>query len=118
LYARFGAQHPAAGCAIDLDNLEWACRFGRSEEREPIRVLVSGRGHALASMLSGLRNLHIAAARAPSDSVVEYARAWRYSHILEVSSESALLTVVAQGSVMSLDADASNIARHLRAASS
>src|SRR5690606_18488031 len=105
--------HPALGCAIDLDNLEWACRSGRSADAQPVRVLVSGSSSAVAEMLGQLRANEVVAARAPGEGVVEYARAWRYSHVLKLSSTSASLLSVADGSTTNLDADASSVARKL-----
>src|SRR5690606_10881730 len=110
LYARFGAARPAAGCAIDLDNLVWACRFGQSKERLPLRVLVSGDRAEARQALASLRAVQVAAAPAPGRDPLAYARAWRYSHLLELTQESALLTDVVQGSVSQLGVDAEGLA--------
>ncbi len=114
LYARFGTEHPAAGCAIDLDNLAWACRFGGSVEPEPIRVLVVGAGKAQAEMSNALRALGVIAAPASAAGQLEYARAWRYSHILTLTGAKARLTALAAGVDAEVVANASEIASQLR----
>lgn len=114
LYARFGAGHAAAGCAIDLDNLAWACRHGNVPETEPRRVLVSGPEVDRDPMLNGLRAEGISAAVAPAKGQMAYARAWRYTHLLELSSNGAVLTRVADASKRSMQADAIQIARELQ----
>lgn len=114
LYARFGTGHAAAGCAIDLDNLAWACRHGKVPETEPRRVLVSGSAAECERLLQGLRAAGIAAAQAPEKGKMAYARAWRYTHLLELSSDGAVLTHVADAAKRSIQADATEVARALR----
>jgi ATP phosphoribosyltransferase regulatory subunit HisZ len=114
LYARFGTAHAAAGCAIDLDNLAWACRHGNVPETEPRRVLVSGPEAEREPLLDGLRAEGISAAAAPAKGQMAYAQAWRYTHLLELSSQGALLIRVADASKRSMQADAAQIAQVLR----
>ncbi|HEU5075648.1 MAG TPA: ATP phosphoribosyltransferase regulatory subunit [Polyangiaceae bacterium] len=114
LYARFGTGHAAAGCAIDLDNLAWACRHGNVPETEPRRVLVSGTPQERERLVSGLRAAGIAAAPAPEQGKMAYARAWRYTHLLELTADGAVLTHVADAAKRSIQADATEIARALR----
>jgi len=113
LYARFGVQHPAAGCALDLDNLEWACRHSGAEQHQPVRVLVSASASGARRVLNDLRALGVIAARAPEHEPLEYARAWGFSHVLEVSGKGASLTCVSDGSTLPVAAVASEIARQL-----
>jgi len=114
LYARFGTGHAAAGCAIDLDNLAWACRHGNVPEVEPRRVLVAGPLEESARMLQELRAQGIAAAPAPEKGRLAYAQAWRYTHLLEVSADGAVLTHVADRAKRSTHTDATDVARALR----
>ena len=114
LYARFGAGHAAAGCAIDLDNLAWACRHGNVPETRPRRVLVAGSPAERERLLNGLRAEGISAAPAPEKGKMAYAKAWRYTHLLELSPDGAALTEVAPAAKRSIQADATEIARALR----
>ncbi|HEY4158544.1 MAG TPA: ATP phosphoribosyltransferase regulatory subunit [Polyangiaceae bacterium] len=79
----FGASRPAAGFALALDHLGWALEHVAREERVGPRVLVVGEADAL---LSGLRELSVPCAPAPPGDALSYARAWRYTHVLTVSS--------------------------------
>jgi ATP phosphoribosyltransferase regulatory subunit len=99
LLGRFGAPRAAAGFALSLDHLAWALEsIGREEATEP-RLLVVG---ATDALLAGLRASGVAcAAASPSESVAEalaYARAWRYSHVLEVGLSGTNLTCVSDES--------------------
>jgi len=114
LYARFGAGHAAAGCAIDLDNLAWACRHGNVPETRPRRVLVAGSPLERERLLNGLRAEGVSAAPAPEKGKMAYAKAWRYTHLLELSQDGAALTEVAHAAKRSIQADATEIARALR----
>ena len=113
LYARFGVQHPAAGCALDLDNLEWACRHGRAAQKPPVRVLVSGSASEVRKALLELRAEGVIAAGAPEHEPLQYARAWGFSHLLQLSAEGASLTQVSDGLELPVAAVTSEIARQL-----
>src|SRR4051794_28179826 len=87
LLGRFGAPRAAAGFALSLDHLAWALESIGREESNELRLLTVGASDAL---LAGLRNLGVPCA--PSQAAVgaeslAYARAWRFSHVLEVGSE-------------------------------
>lgn len=99
LLAKFGAPRPAAGFAIDLDNLGWALATSRAALPEPPRVLVSGGSVSdQALLLAALRSRGVPAASAPnSGSALDYARAWRYGHVVELTAGGALLVAVAGG---------------------
>lgn len=110
LLGRFGAARPAAGVALDLDHLEWALRAARQLPPEPARVLVHGESTQVSAVLRELRELGVACAAAPSGELEAYARAWRYSHCLELASEraslretsSSMTTPIPSGSVAAL----------------
>ncbi len=87
LLARFGAARAAAGFALSLDHLAWALESLGREESNEARLLTLGASEAL---LAGLRALGVACAAhtAPRAQVLDYARAWRYSHVLDVASSS------------------------------
>lgn len=115
LYARFGVQHPAAGGAIDLDNLAWACEYTKAPDRQPIRVLVSDPGRHVPGVLPALRAEGLAASAAPLTGQLAYARAWRYTHILQLSEAEGILTRVVDASTQKMPADASSVVRALKA---
>jgi ATP phosphoribosyltransferase regulatory subunit len=96
LLARFGLPLPAAGFAIDLDNLGWALRGNSRPERQPSRLLVSARG-AEDALLDALRREGVRCAPAPAGELAAYAKSWRFTHLLEVNGEGAVLTSVASG---------------------
>jgi ATP phosphoribosyltransferase regulatory subunit len=93
LLARFGAPMPAAGFALDLDNLAWALRVGGEEDAlEPRALVVLGpRSRALCT---ALRAAGVSCAEAPSNGAVPplgaagYASAWGYSHVIRQAAGS------------------------------
>lgn len=88
LLGRFGAPRAAAGFALSIDHLTWALEsIGRVESSE-LRVLTVGASEAL---LAGLRTLGVVCAAAPDTDALEYARAWRFSHVLEVAGQGGSL---------------------------
>ncbi len=103
LYARFGAPRPAAGFALDLDNLEWAVSHGAEAPESKLRVLVKTLPADERSMLRALRGLGLACAIAPEHGALEYARAWYFSHVLEYDGSKAKLTNVSEGRVQTID---------------
>jgi ATP phosphoribosyltransferase regulatory subunit len=95
LLGRFGAPRAAAGFALSLDHLAWALEsIGREDSNEP-RLLTVGASEAL---LTGLRNLGVPCAEAQAlvgPELLSYARAWRFSHVLQVEGEGvSLISVV------------------------
>ena len=89
LLGRFGAPRAAAGFALSLDHLAWALEsIGRDEPNE-VRLLAIGASEALLAGLRGLGVPCAAAAGADADALA-YARAWRFSHVLDVASASLL----------------------------
>jgi ATP phosphoribosyltransferase regulatory subunit len=85
----FGLPRPAAGFAFGLDDLSWALGTP-SVEAEPPRVLLAASAAALAQ---ALRAAGIACADAPAGDALAYARAWRYSHLLELGDQAQLTRV-------------------------
>jgi ATP phosphoribosyltransferase regulatory subunit len=106
LYEQFGLQHSAAGCAIDLDNLGWALAREAHQEAPVLRVLVQGPPEVREVLLTALRARGLASAPAPESDVLGYAKAWRYSHVVELADNGAQLTDVVRGDNESLPRDA------------
>jgi ATP phosphoribosyltransferase regulatory subunit len=102
LYERFGSPRAAAGFALRLDDLRWALEAAGVHPRVPARVLVDGR---LSSLLSALRGKGVASAVAPASDTAGYARAWRFTHAVEVGSAGAELVDVRGGGRTALPAD-------------
>jgi ATP phosphoribosyltransferase regulatory subunit len=100
LLARFGLPRPAAGFAVDLDHMEWALRVaGAPAERRP-KILVMGDDGMLLCEL--LRELGVGSVPAPEGDVEAYARAWSYTHLLELGAGSARLVDLADGRATAL----------------
>lgn len=84
LLERFGAPRPAAGFAVDLDNLSWALASAGVRHAPPRRVLVAGTGEPSEQVCVALRARGIACAPAPApgDDALGYAHAWQYTHLV------------------------------------
>lgn len=80
LYGLFGAARPAAGAAIQLDHLRWALRNALEEARARVLVEREEKG-ATQAALSALRGAGIPCVSIAKTEALDYARAWRYSHI-------------------------------------
>jgi ATP phosphoribosyltransferase regulatory subunit len=81
LLARFGMPMPAAGFALDLDNLAWALRVRGSGEVLAPRILVTD-GAGSTGLCAALRSRAVGCAVAPDTDPEGYARAWGFSHVL------------------------------------
>ena len=95
LLGRFGAPRAAAGFALSLDHLAWALESIGREESNELRVLTLGASEAL---LTGLRSRGVPCAEshaALGAEALAYARAWRFSHVLQVEAEGVSLISVA-----------------------
>ncbi len=98
LYHSFGADRPAAGGAIQLDHLRWA--LGEQDSHLQVRVAVVASGDTVAgqeAVKSTLRRLRLAEIPCVSCSMAEaldYARAWRYSHVLRVTDSQQEVSVI------------------------
>ncbi|NLE88674.1 MAG: ATP phosphoribosyltransferase regulatory subunit [Myxococcales bacterium] len=93
LYERFGVPRPAAGFAVHVNNLGWA--VGDAQRLGiPLRALVvsspaaSGTADAAgaAEVLGTLRTAEIPCALSDGTNPLDYARAWRYSHVVWLTS--------------------------------
>ena len=88
LLARFDAPMPATGFALHLDPVAWALEAaGVLDERPPAVLVVAGEGaeaRAYALRAEGIP----AVVHASSDlaSATNYARAWRFSHLLAATT--------------------------------
>lgn len=86
LYGLFGTERPALGGAIQLDHLRWA--LGSKSDVNRVRAVVVDPGvgtpetAASRSALGLLREAGISCVLAPEEEALDYARAWRYSHIV------------------------------------
>lgn len=106
LFEKFGIPRPAAGFAVDIDNLDWALSKSSSPIPETTRVLVACRTDA-ESMLGALRAGGVRCASAPEENPLDYAGAWHFSHLLSVDGSGALtLKGVFDRSELSLPAGA------------
>jgi ATP phosphoribosyltransferase regulatory subunit len=99
LFDRFGTPRPAAGFAVDLGNLGWALERSRVPLSRKVKVLVIGPSEAAGTgqVLSEFRRRGISCALGPDTSVVDYARAWRYSHVVELCAADIKVTDVDTG---------------------
>ncbi len=79
LYGLFGAARPAAGAAIQLDHLRWALRD--TLEESSARVVVEAELPSAISALAALREAKIPCVSIVQTEALDYARAWRYSHV-------------------------------------
>lgn len=100
LYEKFGASRAAAGAAIHIDHLRWA--LGSGAGTPPGRVLVvepaDGAGAEGTRALRLLREAGIRAAvyaEAGSARALDYASAWRYSHIARPSPDGTAVQLCA-----------------------
>lgn len=91
LLGRFGGARPAAGFSFGLDELAWALDLTeRRPEWAPRLLVTSGN----SEVISALRGAGLAAAEAPAGDPLAYARAWRYTHIVEITLNTATLVRV------------------------
>lgn len=102
LCGRFGAARPAAGFAFGLDEVGWALEAADREISAPPRLLVS---NGDAGVLAGLRAWRLAAAPAPTGDLVAHARAFRYTHLVEITLNTATLVRVSDLSREALPRD-------------
>ncbi|HYO97123.1 MAG TPA: ATP phosphoribosyltransferase regulatory subunit [Polyangiaceae bacterium] len=114
LLERFGAPRPAVGFAFELDDLGWALTRAGKVSPLPARLLLIAQAAELAPTL---RSAGFAAAVAPDENALAHARAWRYSHLVEVDVDSLRVTEVASGSSETLRRDPSTLVAMLLARS-
>src|SRR5258708_36422231 len=80
---------PAAGFALDLDNLSWALRIHGREEELEARVLVA-LGPRSAAVCAALRARGVGCAAAAEGDLEAFARAWGFSHVLRAATSDKL----------------------------
>lgn len=82
LVGRFGEPAPATGCALHLDNLEWALRASNASMKAPLPLRIAMAGHASESKMSvalrerGATVAFVAAANL--NAATSYARGWGF----------------------------------------
>ncbi|HSU42373.1 MAG TPA: ATP phosphoribosyltransferase regulatory subunit, partial [Polyangiaceae bacterium] len=103
LCSRFGRSRPAAGFAFGLDELSWALAVAGRPRRRAARVLVFGGDSAV---LAGLRACRVACAASAGGDPLAYARAWRYTHVVEITLTTATLVRVEDQERQALPRDA------------
>jgi ATP phosphoribosyltransferase regulatory subunit len=85
LLARFGCDLPAAGFALDLDRAAEAQRAAAVQDEPETRVVVVAGGGTDSPFVSELRARGIAAVTlADWASALAWARAWGFTHVVEV----------------------------------
>lgn len=99
LLEQFGAPRPAAGFAVALDHLTWA--LGSSSQPGRTRVLVAGT--RTEPVLAALRERGVACAKGDVD-LWAHARAWQFTHVLELADRAGKLTCLTDGRVSELSA--------------
>ncbi len=102
LCERFGRARPAAGFAFGLDDLGWALSSAGRVAPVPPRLLVAGGD---APILEALRACRLACAPAPDGDAIAYARAFRYTHLVEITLGTATLVGVEGGERQALPRD-------------
>jgi ATP phosphoribosyltransferase regulatory subunit len=87
MFEQFGSARPAAGFAIDLGNLCWALNDAGQSGSVRKRLLVAGTSGLLPAVCQELRQQGVACALAVGSGIEDYAVAWRYDAILELSEK-------------------------------
>lgn len=102
LLGRFGLPRAAAGFAVDLDHLDWALREAHVAEAVQHRVLVAGTPELREPLLAELRQRGIVCSAAPASDAQGYARAWSYTHVIELSRAGSTLLDLSSSSSSSV----------------
>jgi hypothetical protein len=87
------------GFAFGIDDVAWALERAGKLRALPARILMVGEAPEIER---ALRALDLAVARAPDTAVDEYARAFRYTHRLEVGGSEPRLVSTAGGAELLL----------------
>lgn len=103
LLARFGPAWPAAGFAVDLDNLAWAVGSDARAATEGV-VLSGAAADELAKLAAGLRERGVRAVC--SESGEAYARGWGFTHHVHLGGADRVIAL-ATGHVVSLSGGSS-----------
>jgi ATP phosphoribosyltransferase regulatory subunit len=94
LLGRFGAPRTAAGFALSLDHVAWALESIGHDQATLPRLLAIG---ASEPLLSGLRDRGVPCVQSTTSDggeALAYARAWRFSHVLEVGTKEGRASLV------------------------
>jgi ATP phosphoribosyltransferase regulatory subunit len=113
LLGRFGAPRPAVGFAFGLDDVAWALERAGKLRALPARVLVAGPAPEIEQ---ALRQKGLAATRAPDSGIEEYARAFRFSHLIDARGDLPRLVRLSDGQERAVSGTAERIAELTRAA--
>lgn len=97
LLARFGAPRPAAGIALDLDNLAWALARAGVAGRGADSLVIAGSSPDVEAMARELRARGIACVVGPGVDPAGYGRAWQHSHVLVVEHAGMVLSDLVRG---------------------
>lgn len=120
LFERFELPCPAAGFAFDISNVCWALDRRGIQDPERDRVLVSGAGDVVISVLRELRQRGVACASGPEpNEAVAYAARWDYNHVLHLGPAGASLERTGSAPALAVDGKtaaeiADVVATHLR----
>lgn len=107
LYGAFGVDRPAAGGAIQLDHLRWA--LGQPDRLWRVRAVVAieddspEESAAVRAILALLRQAQIPSVSCPRREALDYARAWRYSHLVRSTAGRTAAHVVQLSGEQELD---------------
>jgi ATP phosphoribosyltransferase regulatory subunit len=112
LLERFGAARPAVGFAFGLDDVAWAIEHANRVPALPPKLLLATNASSLVGLL---RAAGVAAAPAPGGDPLAYAKAWRYSHLLEAQSDGHCLTEIASSHRERVTADPAELVSLLSA---
>jgi histidyl-tRNA synthetase len=83
LYGLFGQSRPAAGAAIQVDDLAWALSHHGEQDVKRVLFLTGNSEESVedGNILQGLREGGVIVAPFSGPSALDYARWWRYSHL-------------------------------------
>lgn len=107
LYGAFGAERPAAGGALQLDHLRWA--LGEQDDLWRVRAIVvvkegsKAELDAVQEILLRLRIAQIPCISCAESEALDYARGWRYSHLLCATDDRLSVSVVQLSADQQLD---------------
>lgn len=86
LFGRFGAPRPAAGIALDLDNLAWALARHEAVTEGHRSVVVVGPVVLAEAVAEALRARRVPCVVHLTAEPEGYARAWQHSHVLHLEA--------------------------------
>lgn len=96
LLSRFGLDCPAAGFAVNLDNLGWAVRRTGVMGKGRTRVLIEGGGARARELAALLRHERVCAVCHDGEAHEAYATAWGYSHLVRLEADAAIVQEIGE----------------------